>query len=434
MLSSAVESSSFTLLEPQPTYWQAFLNLNHQLGKNPDQALILAFQDATDFACSKCGQCCTGSWEVPVSEAYYQQWLAPLQALVPAQEPLRKKAGGNAHFYAVIPQQPNAQRCLFLQPDNLCHIHQQLGPEALPTTCQTYPRLITAHANQQLQFSGLLNSCRTAARALSAPAPLTYRIVPAPPPRPARQQPEMPIPALNLWIGLILDTLDTPHLSLRERQRAMGHALYQLIQQESVDETWIQQVHPQQQAYLNSLVAAPDPQQLAVHAYRKLYTRLFIHPAFAPVAATLQQWYVQPVQIPVLTPEEAALLHDMLQRYLQRLVIGYRYWVSGLLHVVQEHYVWSIYVAAIQAMAVALKTQRQEPLNTSHIIRAINEMERQWTHDQGFFDDSGFQHLPLQESLTYLMLMSDFDLTAPHSQAARSAYTDAAAETGEKTA
>lgn len=408
-----MESLSFALLHPSPDYWQRFLAINQELAKQPGQALVLAFQDTGQFQCSKCGQCCVGNWEVPVSQAYYQQWLKPLQELSGHAEPLRKKSDRDATFYAVIPQQPGVQRCLFLQDDNLCKIHQKLGPEALPTTCQTYPRLITAHANQELQFYGLLNSCRTSARALTQASPLTYALTPTPAPRPPRQSPEMPRPALNLWIALILDTLEVPGLSIREHQRAMGHAIYQLLQQDRIDERWIHQVRDQQLAYLHSTNPPPDPKQLAGQAYRKLYTRLFIHHTFAPVAETLQQWYVYPAEIPTLSPTEAKLLHDMIQRYLQHLVIGYRYWVSGLLNLAQEHYVWSIYTAAIQALAVAFMAQRKETLNASHIIRAMNEIERQWTHDQPFFEDSGFHQVPLQECLTYLMLMAEFDLTAP---------------------
>ncbi|MBN1490270.1 MAG: YkgJ family cysteine cluster protein [Phycisphaerae bacterium] len=94
------------------------------------------------FACQSCGACCDQSWRTMI-------------------EPEKARAL-DAHDFSAFPQlagktfyhpsrDPKDQRfelakgegtrCLFLDADNLCIIHKELGPEAKPHMCRQFPYL-----------------------------------------------------------------------------------------------------------------------------------------------------------------------------------------------------------------------------------------------------------------------------------------------------
>ena len=97
-----------------------------QLRIDPDQR----------FSCSQCGRCCRG-FDVIVTatevELYKrrgaEQWAGvadPFEPMpsMPAVQRIRKRDDGT---------------CVFLSPDNLCRIHQELGAAKKPLTCRVFP-------------------------------------------------------------------------------------------------------------------------------------------------------------------------------------------------------------------------------------------------------------------------------------------------------
>lgn len=93
-----------------------------------------------NFACTSCGRCCRASWTITVdqqaearirqSQAYQARVKDGFQPLVVRQERL-----------AIARQESEA--CTFLDEQNLCELHRELGAHGKPLVCQTYPYLLT---------------------------------------------------------------------------------------------------------------------------------------------------------------------------------------------------------------------------------------------------------------------------------------------------
>ena len=93
------------------------------------------------FECTACGKCCRGAWNIGVDEVAYaniksstshkrkeKQGYVPLVVAEDGQASVgRKKDGG----------------CVFLDDNNLCDVHGELGLEKKPLVCQSYPNLLT---------------------------------------------------------------------------------------------------------------------------------------------------------------------------------------------------------------------------------------------------------------------------------------------------
>ena len=123
------------------------------------------------FRCigSACEDTCCKGWSIPIHLADVYKWTAlspgPLRTLIESSIDLRPRdpvtegssPAANSPF-AVVRRQ--TMHCPMLSPDPpLCRIHAQAGPEALPHTCATYPRIVHPEGEAALAFS-----CPEAAR------------------------------------------------------------------------------------------------------------------------------------------------------------------------------------------------------------------------------------------------------------------------------
>jgi lysine-N-methylase len=109
--------------------------------------------------------CCIG-WRVDIDRDTWQRYqacrhetLAPLirSAVIPVAEKNRR----SARNYANVTMLADGC-CPFLQPDRLCMVQKELGPEALSTTCAVFPR---SHSRfGEYREYGLDLSCPEAAR------------------------------------------------------------------------------------------------------------------------------------------------------------------------------------------------------------------------------------------------------------------------------
>lgn len=129
-----------------------------------------------EFQClaGSCPRSCCIGWEVEIDDgtaAAYQSLTNPLGAELRAC--LQTDAEGALCFPL------DGARCPFLDSENLCRIHRQLGQEYTSVTCREHPRFTEDFGT--LQEISLSASCPEAARLLLADdAPLTFLDEPLP--------------------------------------------------------------------------------------------------------------------------------------------------------------------------------------------------------------------------------------------------------------
>jgi lysine-N-methylase len=119
-----------------------------------------ALNYAARFVCvgGECEDTCCSGWTVPVD----QQTLAGFESLPEGQlksdvvAAIERKTPPSPHF-AVI-RMNEQHRCPLQAGSGLCRVHAELGEQALPVTCQQYPR-----------YKQMMNSREEVALALSCP-------------------------------------------------------------------------------------------------------------------------------------------------------------------------------------------------------------------------------------------------------------------------
>lgn len=119
---------------------------------------------AASFRCisSACEDTCCQGWSVPIDRATYEKYRSidtlksHLGSLI-----VLNTANPTPADHARIPLTATST-CPFLDPQHLCGIQKQLGPEALSVTCATYPRAISTVAAEREEALNL--SCPEAAR------------------------------------------------------------------------------------------------------------------------------------------------------------------------------------------------------------------------------------------------------------------------------
>ena len=110
------------------------------------------------YRCRHTGVCCSSGWDIPVEpEMYLRNALASGRLRIPeaaiesassGAESGREAAcfrsvAGLPHGARVVLASHSSGRCIFLESDRHCAIHRQLGPEALPSACRDFPRVVT---------------------------------------------------------------------------------------------------------------------------------------------------------------------------------------------------------------------------------------------------------------------------------------------------
>ena len=132
------------------------------------------------YACRHSGVCCSSGWPIPIERSR----VAPLRLLrrddgwlVPAADAPPDVAGllaTDRHGRCVFHRQPEGERAV-----GCCEIQRELGPSALPSACQHFPRQILF--DPRGVFVTLSHYCPTAASLLFAHAgPVTIVAGPSP--------------------------------------------------------------------------------------------------------------------------------------------------------------------------------------------------------------------------------------------------------------
>jgi Fe-S-cluster containining protein len=149
------------------------------------------------YCCHHTGVCCSSGWDIPVeTEMHLRNALASGRLRIPEAAVTSMPArGGDVACFRVVSGLPrgarvvfssdSSGRCIFLDAHRHCAIHRQLGPEALPSACRDFPRIVTL---TPLGVSiTLSHCCPTAASMLFAP------VTPSDPRRPGREGPTIRI-------------------------------------------------------------------------------------------------------------------------------------------------------------------------------------------------------------------------------------------------
>jgi len=152
----------------------------------PPARRVRALSIHAGYHCRNTGVCCSSGWEIPVEqgvEMHLRNALGAGRLRIPeAGVPSTlARAGGAVACFRTVPALPHGAkvvlaadssgRCTFLDADERCAIHRQLGPEALPSACRDFPRVVTL---TPLGVSITLSHyCPTAASMLFTPVTLS---------------------------------------------------------------------------------------------------------------------------------------------------------------------------------------------------------------------------------------------------------------------
>ncbi len=106
--------------------------------------MTLVFDAEQNFTCQSCGECCRRAFDIVVTEAEQRRyeasgaarWFREMARAEPgAASPPFEPAGAGLRR---IRKRPDGV-CGFLSPENRCRIHEELGGQAKPLTCQIFP-------------------------------------------------------------------------------------------------------------------------------------------------------------------------------------------------------------------------------------------------------------------------------------------------------
>ena len=127
------------------------------------------YYDRFQCLAGECPHSCCEKWEVVIDEGHacrYEEVPSPLGEKL--RTALQRDEDGDFCFSL------NGGRCPFLDEENLCEIHRQLGEEATSITCQEHPRFTEDYGSfREITLSA---SCPAAnALLLGTEEPLTFR-------------------------------------------------------------------------------------------------------------------------------------------------------------------------------------------------------------------------------------------------------------------
>jgi lysine-N-methylase len=197
------------------------------------QFRVLAPAYVSNFQCvgSDCPNHCCHSWKVTVNKKSYKQLKKHDDSIIldKAKKHLKltRKSTGN---YAYIKMRSDSS-CPFQDPQGLCEIHKRCGHDALPHTCQDYPRY-PLRFGERFEMSMTLSCPSVAKEVLFNPSAMMFT------------ENELPASELNhgnfaglapkqlpIWLGMVRDfcfaTALDENLSFEEKLFVIGILLKQ---------------------------------------------------------------------------------------------------------------------------------------------------------------------------------------------------------------
>ena len=137
-------------------------------------AIRLTLNALSHFSCigGDCpDSCCANPWRISVDDVTWQRWHAVKDSSLRSrliENTGTTETNGTTVRYITM-QEHHGNRCPHLSTAGLCDIQRQLGEDAIPQTCQHYPRQIKSNSLAEVRTLSL--SCPEATRlAIFAPA------------------------------------------------------------------------------------------------------------------------------------------------------------------------------------------------------------------------------------------------------------------------
>lgn len=356
-------------------YWKFFSEINQTLRSNPQLGVYLRWQKTAEFECSRCGQGCRTPWRIEVPESYYQLWGTRLSQYFrqPVAELFEVLPEGDSQRYAALKKSPaDPQACVFLNPEQLCQIHAELGPEAKPPVCQQYPFNGSRMDWPFYQSDGLALSCRTVARELGQASPLQIKwqpLTPQSPPQVAFQLSSgllLNREAFHLTLGGLLDLLEQPVSQWLNLMQGFVRIAC-LLRQPVLDVPVLRAIYAQ--------LSFQTLQPLRPEARAALQT--FFREQTIGSKADLQPfkaWLGSQAGPQSLTGSQAQSLAPALKGWLQRQFIAANHLLSGDLNLVQQVLVWSLEVTFICKYLLFLAETAENYAPEVRQARAINQI------------------------------------------------------------
>ncbi|MBS4016603.1 MAG: flagellin lysine-N-methylase [Dechloromonas sp.] len=137
----------------------------------------LALHHYTKFECigSSCEDSCCGGWQIAIDKATYLAYKEnkdpTLSKLFSQTIKLPSHSTGIHDFALIVMDADNS--CPFLDAQNLCRIHKEMGHAALSTTCSSYPRTANLFGNE-FEYSLTLSCPEAARQILLDPEPIHF--------------------------------------------------------------------------------------------------------------------------------------------------------------------------------------------------------------------------------------------------------------------
>lgn len=399
--------------------YQLFQNANQYLQSHPDMALTIEFQDYEAFECSLCAQCCTVPWQVVVSQAYYERWHYYLE-----QHPSEKLKSAfivhqpdNQQAHAHLRKQPGTFRCVLLNDDNRCIMHQEFGPQAKPEGCQHYPRMETDMGGI-IQGRHTMPSCRSIPLLWEAEPELVYHFVPrtllswsSPPTLKVVPGVRMDAWAFNLWLGMMLDNLLRQGSPL-EHLVSMNYALLHLSEWNS---PWVREndLAPLRERLALFIKGSPRP---LLRLHQQSETRQWIQDFIGtvPLLEPMSEHYGtrELSGHSTFSPKEQTLWWQFVRNYLIRKSIFYPSWTTGQLSLFQEHYVWAILVVCLQMVVLYFRdTSAEKELDMLQLRSAVNLIEARLAQNPGWFKEHEITQMSPEHCMEQLAILLSCDLS-----------------------
>ncbi len=351
--------------------------------------------EANAFSCCGCGSCCQ-CWAVPVYKEDRQRIEVALAAhphpVYGASIPLM--TDGGREFLLLV-----NGRCAYLQPDNLCWLHGAFGPEVKPFICRAYPRRTTITPCGA--FTSLSLSCHTAAAFLAAPPPGpvttgTAQSTDSPPP-PFHLRKERPLtpPEAEAVEDLVIRILRAPDPGLSARLRRIDEALRECGEKSG------KELKRHLKSAAEKTAPAGDAPPLSEHV--TFLSSLLRHRRNFLAAESAVQEHVRRIfntldgvfalDDPAARPPASIRVNRALSGTWEKgrgvaepILVRYfelQVWSKHFTHafgIIGGFQVLCLLFAVIRLLASAYAIAESKPLAAAHVVKAIAEVEREFTH------------------------------------------------------
>lgn len=398
-----------------PPYYPLMQQLVEQLiARQPlRHVLMLETEAKQHFSCSGCAECCQRPWAVDVSKDYVDRWGAIFEQDPSGSYVRPFELTPQRNHYAEIRKKHGTHECLFLQDDRTCMIQSRYGHDALPQTCQMFPRYENWFGSYMGRF--MVNSCPDVNGLTQLYPRMAYRIAVIEDrawDALSRSTHPMGIENGLLWLGWQLDLLTRPAVwTPVERLRFLQQQLARLNPQR------LGQLLPQTfdlfELQLQQQLATPDATPPSARREEQaLQWLIHFTRRYSAIQSFLQQLRYAHRQIPRLSAAEQQRLNQFLGHYL-----FYRLCSQQIFHqsepvsvFFQSYFILSVHVALWQFLVLYYRQRDGGELQDVHMTRAANLVGYRFEHDRNFALQHDMYRMAPQYCMEGMATLLSFDL------------------------